>query len=259
MLMVISPAKTLDFETLPTTSEHTTPDFLDDSEELIEQLREMSPHDVSALMKISDKLGNLNFDRFLSWDKKFTLDNAKQALLAFKGDVYTGLDAESLSGDDLLWAQEHLRILSGLYGLLRPLDLIQAYRLEMGTKLANGRGKDLYQFWGSKITDALNQQQADESLPVLVNLASNEYFKSVQSKQLNAEIITPVFKDWKGDKYKIISFYAKKARGLMVAYIIRNRLNDVEQIKNFDSEGYVYNPAMSSAKEWVFTREAATS
>ena len=162
-----------------------------------------------------------------------------------------------MSSDDLLWAQDHLRILSGLYGLLRPLDLIQAYRLEMGTKLVNGRGKDLYQFWGSKITDALNQQQADESLPVLVNLASNEYFKSVQSKQLNAEIITPVFKDWKGDKYKIISFYAKKARGLMVAYIIRNRLNDVEQIKNFDSEGYVYNPAMSSASEWVFTREAA--
>ena len=259
MLMVISPAKTLDFETQATTSEHTTPDFLDDSAELIEQLREMSPHAISALMKISDKLGNLNFDRYLSWDKKFTPDNAKQALLAFKGDVYTGLDAESLSGDDLLWAQDHLRILSGLYGLLRPLDLMQAYRLEMGTKLANGRGKDLYQFWGSQITDALNQQQADESLPVLVNLASNEYFKSVQSKQLNAEIITPVFKDWKGDKYKIISFYAKKARGLMVAYIIHNRLNDVEQIKNFDSEGYVYNPAMSSAREWVFTREVAPS
>ena len=259
MLMVISPAKTLDFETLPTTSEHTTPDFLDDSAELIEQLREMSPHAISALMKISDKLGNLNFDRYLSWDKKFTPDNAKQALLAFKGDVYTGLDAQSMSGGDLRWAQDHLRILSGLYGLLRPLDLMQAYRLEMGTKLANGRGKDLYQFWGSQITDALNQQQADESLPVLVNLASNEYFKSVQSKQLNAEIITPVFKDWKGDKYKIISFYAKKARGLMVAYIIRNRLNDVEQIKNFDSEGYVYNPAMSSAREWVFTREAAAS
>jgi len=259
MLMVISPAKTLDFETQATTSEHTTPDFLDDSAELIEQLREMSPHAISALMKISDKLGNLNFDRYLSWDKKFTPDNAKQALLAFKGDVYTGLDAESLSGDDLLWAQDHLRILSGLYGLLRPLDLMQAYRLEMGTKLANGRGKDLYQFWGSTITEALNQQQADESLPVLVNLASNEYFKSVQSKQLNAEIITPVFKDWKGDKYKIISFYAKKARGLMVAYIIHNRLNDVEQIKNFDSEGYVYNPAMSSAREWVFTREVAPS
>lgn len=259
MLMVISPAKTLDFETLPTTSEHTTPDFLDDSAELIEQLREMSPHDVSALMKISDKLGNLNFDRYLSWDKKFTPDNAKQALLAFKGDVYTGLDAESMSGDDLLWAQDHLRILSGLYGLLRPLDLIQAYRLEMGTKLANGRGKDLYQFWDGKITDALNQQQAGENLPVLVNLASNEYFKSVQSKQLTAEIITPVFKDWKGDKYKIISFYAKKARGLMVAYIIRNRLSDVEQIKNFDSEGYAYNPAMSSPREWVFTREAAAS
>jgi len=259
MLMVISPAKTLDFETLPTTREHTTPDFLDDSAELIEQLREMSPHQVSELMKISAKLGELNFDRYLSWDKQFSPDNAKQALLAFKGDVYTGLDAQSMSKADLQWAQEHLRILSGLYGLLRPLDLMQAYRLEMGTKLANGRGKDLYQFWGSQITDALNQHQADEALPVLVNLASNEYFKSVQTKQLAAEIITPVFKDWKGDKYKIISFYAKKARGLMVSYIVRKRLTDVEQIKNFDSEGYVYNPAMSSAQEWVVTREAAAS
>jgi len=259
MLMVISPAKTLDFETQVTTSEHTMPDFLGDSAELIERLREMSPHDVSALMKISDKLGDLNFDRYLNWNKKFTPKNAKQALLAFKGGVYTGLDAPSMSVADLQWAQDHLRILSGLYGLLRPLDLMQAYRLEMGTKLANGRGKDLYQFWGSKITDALNQHQADESLPVLVNLASNEYFKSVQSKQLAAEVITPVFKDWKGDKYKIISFYAKKARGLMVSYIIRQRLTDVEQIKNFDSEGYVYNPAMSSAREWVFTREAAAS
>ena len=257
MLMVISPAKTLDFETLPTTSEHTTPDFLDDSAQLIEQLREMSPHQVSELMKISDKLGSLNFDRYLSWDKNFTPDNAKQALLAFKGEVYTGLDAGSMSVADLQWAQDHLRILSGLYGLLRPLDLMQPYRLEMGTKLANSRGKDLYQFWGSQITDALNQQQADETLPVLVNLASNEYFKSVQSKQLAAEIITPVFKDWKGDKYKIISFYAKKARGLMVAYIVNNRLDDVEQIKKFDSQGYAYNPAMSSAREWVFTREAA--
>jgi len=259
MLMVISPAKTLDFATQATTSEHTTPDFLDDSAELIEQLREMSPHDVAALMKISDKLGDLNFERYLNWDKEFTLENAKQALLAFKGDVYTGLDAPSMSVADLQWAQGHLRILSGLYGLLRPLDLMQPYRLEMGTKLANGRGKDLYQFWGSKITAALNQHQADESLPVLLNLASNEYFKSVQSKQLTAEVITPVFKDWKGDKYKIISFYAKKARGLMVSYIIRQRLTDVEQIKNFDSEGYVYNPAMSSAREWVFTREAAAS
>ncbi|MBQ0720623.1 MAG: peroxide stress protein YaaA [Gammaproteobacteria bacterium] len=259
MLMVISPAKTLDFETQPTTSEHSTPDFLDDSAELIEQLRALSPHKVSELMKISDKLGALNFDRYLSWDKHFTPDNAKQALLAFKGDVYTGLDAQSMSVADLQWAQSHLRILSGLYGLLRPLDLMQPYRLEMGTRLGNDRGKDLYQFWGGKITDQLNHLQADEKLPVLVNLASNEYFKSVQTKKLGAEIITPVFKGWKGDKYKIISFYAKKARGLMVAYIIRKRLTDVEQIKNFDSAGYVYNPAMSSASEWVFTREQAAT
>lgn len=255
MLMVISPAKTLDFETAATTSEYSIPDFLDDSALLIEQLRTLSPPQVSELMGISDKLGDLNFGRYLNWQRNFTPDNAKPALLAFKGDVYTGLDAEGLSKADLKWAQQHLRILSGLYGLLRPLDLMQPYRLEMGTKLANGRGKNLYDFWGNKITDTLNQLQAKETLPILINLASNEYFKSVQEKKLEAEIITPVFKDWKGDKYKIISFYAKKARGLMAAYIIRNRIDDVEQIKGFDSEGYVYNPAMSSASEWVFTRE----
>ena len=256
MLIVISPAKTLDFETPPTVAEHSNPDFLDAAETLIEQLRELSPPQVAELMKISDKLGDLNFGRFLDWNRPFTPDNAKQAVLAFKGDVYTGLAAETLSKKDLQWAQKHLRILSGLYGLLRPLDLMQPYRLEMGTKFVNSRGKNLYEFWGSTITDALNAELQKDKKPVLVNLASNEYFKAVKPRELAAEVIVPVFKDWKGDKYKVISFYAKKARGLMAAYIIRNRITDVEDLKGFDDEGYVYNPAMSSAREWVFTRDS---
>jgi len=202
-------------------------------------------------------LGSLNFGRYQDWQPSFTTDNAKQALLAFKGDVYTGLQAEEMSEDDLQWAQNHLRILSGLYGLLRPLDLMQPYRLEMGTKFANAGGKNLYEFWGEKITEGLNAELAKQPTPVLINLASNEYFKAVKPKVLNAEIITPVFKDWKNDKYKIISFFAKKARGLMSQYIIKNRIEDAEQIKQFALAGYQYNEAMSSAKEWVFTRQAA--
>ena len=258
MLMVISPAKTLDFETPAVTDVHTTPVFLNEAQTLIKQLRELSPPQVSELMGISDKLGQLNFGRYQDWKRPFTQKNAKQAVLAFKGDVYTGLDAEALTEKQLQWAQDHLRMLSGLYGLLRPLDLMQAYRLEMGTKFSNAGGKDLYAFWGDKITSALNAELAKDKTPVLVNLASNEYFKSVQVKQLNAEVITPVFKDWKGGKggkYKIISFYAKKARGLMSAYIIKNRIKNVEKIKQFDVAGYQYNEAMSSASEWVFTRE----
>lgn len=255
MLMVISPAKTLDFDSPPTTVIHTRPIFLNAAETLIKQLRELSPAQVSELMGISDKLGHLNFGRYADWSRPFTPKNAKQAVLAFKGDVYTGLDAENLTEKQLQWAQDHLRILSGLYGLLRPLDLMQAYRLEMGTRFANADGKNLYDFWGDKITDALNTELGKDKNPVLVNLASNEYFKSVQAKNLNAEIITPVFKDWKGGKYKIISFYAKKARGLMSAYIIKNRIKNVEKIKQFDVAGYQYNEAMSSAGEWVFTRE----
>ena len=255
MLVVISPAKTLDYETPPTLRDSSQPDFLDQSAQLIDELRELSPPQVSELMGISAKLGDLNFGRFLEWSKPFTPKNAKQAVLAFKGDVYTGLDAESLSQDDLLWAQDHLRILSGLYGLLRPLDLMQPYRLEMGTKFANQGGANLYEFWGTRITDALNDCLSGEEAPVLVNLASNEYFKSVKPKKLAAEVITPVFKDWKGGKYKVISFYAKKARGMMTRFIIRNRLTDQEGLKQFDEAGYSYNAAMSSAKEWVFTRD----
>lgn len=257
MLLVISPAKNLDYETPSTQAQHTQPDFLDQSQLLIDELRQLAPQDISGLMSISDKLGVLNYDRFQQWSLPFSPDNAKPAALAFNGDVYTGLNAGDFSDADFDFAQQHLRILSGLYGLLRPLDLMQPYRLEMGTRFANQRGNNLYDFWGNRITEALNEQLRSLNTGILVNLASNEYFKAVKPKALNADIITPVFKDWKGDQYKIISFYAKKARGLMCAYAIRNRLTDVEQLKGFDSEGYAFNEAMSSAKEWVFTRRLA--
>lgn len=255
MLIVISPAKTLDYDTPAATSTATQPDFLDHSAKLIKELKQLSPQDIASLMSISDKLAQLNAARFEAWTKKFTAKNAKQAVLAFKGDVYTGLDAENLSEKQFEFAQKHLRILSGLYGLLRPLDLMQAYRLEMGTKFANQRGRDLYSFWGNLITDKLNEALASQKKPVLVNLASNEYFKSIKTTELNAEIITPVFKDWKGDKYKIISFYAKKARGLMCRYAIDNKITNPEKLKGFDYEGYSFNEGMSSEKEWIFTRD----
>ena len=254
MLLVISPAKNLDYETASVTNTATQPAMLAQAQQLIEQLRPLAPHDVSALMKLSDKLGQLNYDRFQDWSQPFTKDNAKQAMLAFNGDVYTGLDANSFSAADFKFAQQHLRILSGLYGLLRPLDLMQAYRLEMGTKFQNSAGKNLYEFWGEHITDALNQQLQKANTQTLVNLASNEYFKSVKPKQLKADIITPVFKDWKTDKYKIISFYAKKARGLMARYIIQNQLTEIEQLQGFDLGGYGYSAELSTAKEMVFTR-----
>lgn len=255
MLMVISPAKTLDFETPAKTRVATTPDFLDQSQQLIDQLRHLSPADVSELMGISDKLANLNVERYLNWHRPFDANNAKQAVLAFKGDVYTGLDADSFSSKDFKFAQKHLRILSGLYGLLRPLDLIQPYRLEMGVKFANSGGDNLYQFWGQQLSDAVNAQLKKSKSDVLLNLASNEYFKSLPAKQIHADIITPVFKDLKNGKYKIISFYAKKARGLMAAYVIKQQITQLNDIKQFDEQGYRYNAAMSSAREWVFTRD----
>ena len=255
MLLLISPAKTLDYETPATTAEFSTPGFLADSQALIDQLRELTPPQISRLMGISDKLGDLNFARFHSWQVPFSADNAKQAVLAFKGDVYTGLEAEQMSEQDLQWAQQHLRILSGLYGVLKPLDLMQPYRLEMGTRFENSRGKNLYEFWGDKITTALNDELQAQGSATVINLASNEYFKAVKPKALNADIITPVFKDWKNDKYKIISFYAKKARGMMSRYIIENRIEEPEGIKQFVTAGYQYNEALSSAREWVFTRD----
>jgi len=251
MLIVISPAKKLDYTSAVNSPLTTQPVLIDHSEELAQGLKALAPQDVSSLMSLSDKLGALNFERFQEWQTPFTEDNARPAVLAFKGDVYQGLDADSMSDEDLRWAQDHLRILSGLYGLLRPLDLMQAYRLEMGTKFANPRGTDLYQFWGDIITDELNKTDSS----VLINLASNEYFKSVRKKAIGARIITPVFMDKKDDKYKIISFYAKKARGLMSSYIIRNRITDVEQIKNFDTDGYSYSAALSEADQWVFVRD----
>ncbi|WP_370298479.1 peroxide stress protein YaaA [Pontibacterium sp.] len=253
MLIVISPAKTLDYDTAPVTDTYSQPGYLDHSAELIEQLRTLSVQDVAELMKLSDKLSSLNVARFEEWTPEFNTGNAKQALLAFKGDVYAGMDAQSFSEEDFAFAQDHLRILSGLYGLLKPLDLMQPYRLEMGTKLANGRGKDLYQFWGNIICDALNEELKQEQ--VLINLASNEYVKAAKAKSISSRIITPVFKDWKNGQYKMISFYAKKARGLMSRYIIQNKLEDPEALKGFDLEGYRFAESMSEGDTWTFIRD----
>ena len=250
MLVVISPAKKLDYSSSIEAPLLSQPALLDHAEELSKGLKKLAPQDVSSLMHLSDKLGALNYERFQEWQTPFSADNARAAVLAFKGDVYQGLDADNMSAADLHWAQDHLRILSGLYGVLRPLDLMQAYRLEMGTKFANSRGKDLYQFWGDIITAELNQVGSS----VLVNLASNEYFKSVRKKDITARIVTPVFMDKKDDKYKIISFYAKKARGLMSRYIIQNRITKIEQITKFDSDGYLYNAALSEPDAPVFLR-----
>jgi cytoplasmic iron level regulating protein YaaA (DUF328/UPF0246 family) len=259
MLTVISPAKTLDFETPPSTRKATQPRFIERSAALVDDARSLSPDDIRALMGVSDNIAQLNHQRFMNWGTPFTLDNAKQALLAFKGDVYTGLQADTLSTAQLGFAQKHLCILSGLYGLLRPLDLMQAYRLEMGLKFANRGGDNLYQFWGDEITTALNAQLKKSGTKVLVNLASNEYYKAVKPKALDAEIITPVFKDLKGDKYKIISFYAKKARGQMARFIIDKEINEPEGLKKFRTDGYRYNRAESTARELIFTRDVPPS
>jgi cytoplasmic iron level regulating protein YaaA (DUF328/UPF0246 family) len=257
VLTVLSPAKTLDFETPPTTRKSTQPLFVDQAAALVEDARGLDPAAIQKLMGVSEKIAELNFQRFHDWVPEFSLDNAKQAVLAFKGDVYTGLRAETLDSKQLAFAQKHLRILSGLYGLLRPLDLMQPYRLEMGLKFANSGGKNLYDFWGQQITDTLNKHIKASGSPVLVNLASNEYFKAVKPKAVAAEIITPAFKDLKNGKYKMISFYAKKARGLMANYIITEGLNDPEGLKDFAVEGYYYSPEQSTATEWVFLRDEA--
>jgi len=254
MLTLISPAKTLDFETPAVTDLHTQGDFLEHSAELIDQLKLQSPEDIGVLMKLSAKLSELNVQRFHDWCLPFDQKNAKAAVLAFKGDVYTGLDAETFSADDFDYSQKHLAILSGLYGLLRPLDLIQPYRLEMGTKFANTRGANLYTFWGTIITEAINQRLAASGSDVLVNLASNEYFKAVKPKLINAELLTPVFKDEKNGQYKIISFYAKKARGLMAAYIVQNKVKSVAELCQFDVAGYRFVAAESDAQTLTFKR-----
>ena len=255
MLLVISPAKTLDYDTPPVTPRFTLPAHLEQASELIERLRELSPAQISELMDLSDKLAGLNAARYGSWTPDFTPANAKQALLAFKGDVYTGLNAEDFSEADFDFAQRHLRMLSGLYGVLRPLDLMQPYRLEMGTKLSNARGKNLYEFWGERISQWLNEAMAEQGDNILLNLASNEYFSAVKRKALNARIIDTEFKDLKNGQYKIISFYAKKARGLMARYVIKNQLRDPVALQQFDAQGYRYSAEQSSADKLVFLRD----
>ena len=257
MLIIISPAKKLDFESLPQTDEYTIPDCLDDAGELIETLKPYSATQLQKLMHLSSNLAQLNYDRYHDWSLPFNPQNAKQSVLTFKGDVYAGMNIESFSDDDLAFTQEHLRILSGLYGLLRPLDLMQPYRLEMGTRLENPRGKNLYDFWGTIITELLNKQLAAISSDTLINLASNEYYKSVKPREIKGQIITPVFKEKKADSYKVIGIYAKKARGMMTAYILKNRLEKVDDIKKFNEAGYRYNPGLSTDTDWVFTRDKA--
>ena len=251
MIIVISPSKTLDFQPGPV-STFTQPRQLQHSQELIDTARNLDPEDLSKLMKISSKLSQLNWQRYQDFQQPFNLENAKQALLAFKGDVYNGIDTKNFAADDFAFAQKHLRILSGLYGALKPLDLIQPYRLEMSTRLKNARGKDLYEFWDNRVTDLLNADFDNE--PLLINLASNEYFKVIKPKQLKAKILTLAFKENKSGTYKIIGIHAKRARGLMTNFIIKNRISDAEKIKAFDVENYVYNSSLSTGQEWVFSR-----
>lgn len=255
MLILVSPAKTLDYDNPAAVSEYSLPQFLEHSSELIQVCRELTPANIASLMKVSDKIAGLNAARFAEWQPDFTPENAKQALYAFRGDVYTGLDADSLAPETVARAQQHLRILSGLYGLLRPLDLMQAYRLEMGTSLVNPRGSNLYAFWGDIITDAINQALVQQGDDIVVNLASNEYFKAVKPKQVAGRIITPVFKDCKNGQYKVISFYAKKARGMMARYLLELEEQSLERLKAFNSAGYYYSEAESSPGSPVFLRE----
>jgi cytoplasmic iron level regulating protein YaaA (DUF328/UPF0246 family) len=257
MLIFLSPAKSLDFKTPPHLTTHTQPAFLAQSKTLISQLRKLSPADIANLMDLSDPLAQLNFGRYAEWSLPFTPENAKQAVLAFDGDVYDGLAAKDLSAADLDFAQKQVRILSGLYGILKPLDLMQPYRLEMGTKFANKAGKDLYAFWGERLLDAINAELAEMSRPVAVNLASEEYFKAAVGRKINGSVIQPVFEDWKNGKYKIISFYAKRARGLMTRYAVLNRLSEPEGLKDFDYDGYAFVPSASDEKSWVFRRRIA--
>jgi uncharacterized protein len=256
MLFLLSPAKALDYETPPHVTTHTQPLFVPQAAELIGVLRDKSPQAIATLMDLSDPLAGLNVARYQAWTPTFTPENAKPAVLAFNGDVYEGLDARSLSEKDLAWAQEHVCILSGLYGVLRPMDLMQPYRLEMGTRLATPKGKNLYQYWGTQIADYLNQRAAADASPVIVNLASEEYFKSVDRKALKPDVVTCVFEELKAGQYKVISFMAKRARGLMVRYAIARRATGVDELKGFDLEGYAFVPAASEDHRLVFRRDA---
>ena len=257
MLFLLSPAKALDYDTPAHVASHTQPLFTRQSAELIKVLKTQSPQQISSLMKLSDKLSGLNVARYEAWSPTFTAKNSKQAALAFNGDVYEGLDAKTLNEPDLQWAQSHVCILSGLYGVLRPLDWMQPYRLEMGTALATAHGKNLYQFWGSEISNYLNERAEADASPVVVNLASEEYFKVVDRKALKPRVVTCVFQERKAGQYKIISFMAKRARGLMVRYAIEKKLDSVKKLESFNLEGYDYSPGVSEPDRLVFRRQTA--
>ena len=255
MISVVSPAKSLNFTDSSSVKIYSQCAFLEDSQILVTDLKKHTPKQIADLMNVSDKIAALNADRFKNWSLPFDESNAKQAAFAFQGDVYQGLEIDSFSEENLIYAQDHFRILSGLYGLLKPLDLIQAYRLEMGTSFQNKRGKNLYKFWNNIITKQLNKDLEISKSEYLLNLASNEYYKVIQPKFLNATIITPVFKDWKNGQYKIISFFAKKARGMMASYQLKNKINNPEDLKSFNTEGYTFNDEMSKGNQLVFTRK----
>jgi len=259
MLFILSPAKSLDFETTAGAVVHTQPLFTQQAAALIDVLQQKTPAEIASLMRLSDTLAALNVARYQAWSPKHTARNARQAVLAFNGDVYDGLAARSLATDELAWLQDHVCILSGLYGVLRPLDWMQPYRLEMGTALMTERGKDLYQFWGTQITDYVNKRLRADKTPVVINLASQEYFKSVDKKVLKARVIDCVFEDFKGGQYKIISFFAKRARGLMARFAATHALTLPEQLKGFDLDGYAYSAAQSDADRLVFRRHLSVS
>ena len=254
MLIVLSPSKTLDPDVSADPGICTQPDYLKESRQLVRCLRELSAEDIAELMSVSMKIAHLNFDRYRRWKTPFTSRNARPAALTFRGDVYTGLGVDDFNQEDIDFTQKHLRILSGLYGLLRPLDLIQPYRLEMGTRLGTPRGSNLYQFWGQRITEGLRDTALKQKDPVLINLASREYFKAVSPEGLGTQVITPVFKERKGRQYRVIGLFAKKARGMMTRYIIKNRLTKADGITRFADGGYRYSPEMSTGTEWVFAR-----
>lgn len=254
MLAIISPAKTQDFTDQKFIDTYSDPEFLKESEKLIKELKKKSATSISKLMEVSSNIAELNYERYQNFETPFTPENAKQALLAFKGDVYTDIDVDNFTKKEFEFAQDHLRILSGLYGILKPLDLIQPYRLEMKIKLKNSRGKNLYEFWGDRITKVINTDLEKSKNPCLINLASQEYFKVIDTKKIKGEIITPTFKEHKNGEYKIIAIYAKRARGMMANFIIKNKLKNVEKLKTFGEAGYEYSERLSTEKEWVFIR-----
>ena len=254
MIVLMNSSKTLDYENPAQISKNTGPEFLDDCQILVDRIRDLSLAEFSTLMKVSQKLAILNIDRFKNWQTPPTVANAKQALLAFKGDIYSAMEVDGYGTKEFDFAQKHVRILSGLYGILRPLDLIQPYRLEMATKLKTNKGKDLYGFWGTRINESLNTLIKQEKSGIIINLSSAEYFKAVKPKLLEADVITPIFKEYKDANYRVVAIYAKKARGLMCDYIIRNHLTRAKDLQSFNLDGYRFNPKLSADKDWVFTR-----